>query len=54
MKATVKLLSNEQQKNDVSTTLAVTDDGKDLIGDLPMKSPECLELVMEYYSEDDE
>ena len=39
MKAAVKLISNEQQKNDVSTILAVTDDGNDLIGDLPMKPP---------------
>ena len=57
LRKTVKLLNNQRKSGDqVSTIFSITNNGKHLIPGAPdqMQSPECLESVMELYSDDDQ
>jgi hypothetical protein len=55
LKKSVKLLDKERKEGEqVTTVFSITNNGKHLIGDNKLTSPECLELVMDYYSDDDE
>ena len=55
LKQAVKLLDKERKEGEqVATVFCITNNGKYLIGNEKLTSPECLELVMDYYSDDND
>ena len=55
LKLSVKLLDKERKEGEqVATVFCITNNGKYLIGNEKLTSPECLELVMDYYSDDND
>ena len=57
LRRTVKLLNEHRKSGDqISTIFSITNNGKHLIPGAPdqMQSPECLESVIELYSDDDQ